>query len=219
MNEKKEKEFIEEVVITTPSQDSTANNTDLEIEQVIEKIDLLSQNENPYLVSKEIEELKSIFYIKLKEKTKTQEIIILEEIPATVQDEYSEEKIIENRLHPLEINFKTSYGKFKKIKFEYRKKRDRQELDNLKTKQQIIADIDKLTQQDESIKKTFEHFKILQEQWKNTGHVPQNENNNLWQSYHHHVELFYDYIKLNNDLRDLDFTRNLEEKNSYIRKS
>ena len=68
MNEKKEKEFIEEVVITTPSQHSTANNTDLEIEQVIEKIDLLSQNENPYLVSKEIEELKSIFYIKLKNK-------------------------------------------------------------------------------------------------------------------------------------------------------
>ena len=42
MNEKKEKEIIEEVAITTSSQDSTANNTDLEIEQVIEKIDLLS---------------------------------------------------------------------------------------------------------------------------------------------------------------------------------
>ena len=125
MNEKKEKEIIEEVVITTSSQDSTANNTDLEIEQVIEKIDLLSQNENPYLVSKEIEELKSIFYIKLKEKTKTQEIIILEEIPTTEQDESSEEKSKENTLHPLEINFKTSYGKFKKVKFEYRKKRDR----------------------------------------------------------------------------------------------
>ncbi|MDB9809266.1 DUF349 domain-containing protein [Flavobacteriales bacterium] len=219
MNEKKEKEFIEEVVITTPSQDSTANNTDLEIEQVIEKIDLLSQNENPYLVSKEIEELKSIFYIKLKEKTKTQEIIILEDIPNTDQDESSEEESKENSLDPLEINFKTSYGKFKKVKFEYRKKRDRQELDNLKTKQQIIADIDKLTQEDESIKKTFEHFKILQEQWKNTGHVPQNENNNLWQSYHHHVELFYDYIKLNNDLRDLDFTRNLEEKIAIYEKA
>ena len=219
MNEKKEKEIIEEVAITTSSQDSTANNTDLEIEQVIEKIDLLSQNDNPYLVSKEIEELKSIFYIKLKEKIKTQEIIILEEIPATEQDESSEEKSKENTLHPLEINFKTSYGKFKKVKFEYRKKRDGQEVDNLKTKQQIIADIDKLTQEDESIKKTFEHFRILQEQWKNTGNVPQNEDNNLWQSYHHHVELFYDYIKLNNDLRDLDFTRNLEEKTTIYKKA
>ena len=135
------------------------------------------------------------------------------------QDDSSEEKSKENTLHPLEINFKTSYGKFKKIKFEYRKKRDGQEVDNLKTKQQIIADIDKLTQEDESLKKTFEHFRILQEQWKNTGHVPQTENNNLWQSYHHHVELFYDYIKLNNDLRDLDFTRNLEEKTAIYEKA
>lgn len=219
VNEKKEKEIIEAVVTTTSSQQSTANNSDLEIEQVIEKIDLLSQNENPYLVSKKIEDLKSIFYIKLKEKTAEKEVIILEETPTTVQDESSEEKSKEITLHPLEIEFKTSYRKFKKVKFEYRKKRDGQEVDNLKTKQQIIADIDKLTQEDESIKKTFEHFRILQEQWKNTGHVPQTENNNLWQSYHHHVELFYDYIKLNNDLRDLDFTRNLEEKIAIYEKA
>jgi len=219
VNEKKEKEIIEAVVTTTSSQQSTANNSDLEIEQVIEKIDLLSQNENPYLVSKKIEDLKSIFYIKLKEKTAEKEVIILEETPTTVQDESSEEKSKEITLHPLEIEFKTSYRKFKKVKFEYRKKRDGQEVDNLKTKQQIIADIDKLTQEDESIKKTFEHFRILQEQWKNTGHVPQTENNNLWQSYHHHVELFYDYIKLNNDLRDLDFTRNLEEKTAIYEKA
>ena len=219
VNEKKEKEIIEAVVTTTSSQQSTANNSDLEIEQVIEKIDLLSQNENPYLVSKKIEDLKSIFYIKLKEKTAEKEVIILEETPTTVQDESSEEKSKEITLHPLEIEFKTSYRKFKKVKFEFRKKRDGQEVDNLKTKQQIIADIDKLTQEDESIKKTFEHFRILQEQWKNTGHVPQTENNNLWQSYHHHVELFYDYIKLNNDLRDLDFTRNLEEKIAIYEKA
>lgn len=219
VNEKKEKEIIEAVVTTTSSQQSTANNSDLEIEQVIEKIDLLSQNENPYLVSKKIEDLKSIFYIKLKEKTAEKEVIILEETPTTVQDESSEKKSKEITLHPLEIEFKTSYRKFKKVKFEYRKKRDGQEVDNLKTKQQIIADIDKLTQEDESIKKTFEHFRILQEQWKNTGHVPQTENNNLWQSYHHHVELFYDYIKLNNDLRDLDFTRNLEEKIAIYEKA
>ena len=219
MNEKKEKEIIEAVVTTTSSQQSTANNSDLEIEQVIEKIDLLSQNENPYLVSKKIEDLKSIFYIKLKEKTAEKEVKILEETPTTVEDESSEEKSKEITLHPLEIEFKTSYRKFKKVKFEYRKKRDGQEVDNLKTKQQIIADIDKLTQEDESIKKTFEHFRILQEQWKNTGHVPQTENNNLWQSYHHHVELFYDYIKLNNDLRDLDFTRNLEEKIAIYEKA
>ena len=219
MSEKKEKVPIEEVISTSSSKDLIVNNTELEIEQVIEKIEILTNDQNPYSVSKEIEELKSIFYIKLKEKTKNQEIIILKETPTSEKSDSSLEKNNENTLHPLEINFKSSYGKFKKLKFEFRKKKDKQEFDNLKTKQQIITDIDQLTQQDESLKKTFEHFRILQEQWKKTGHVPQSENNNLWQSYHHHVELFYDYIKLNNDLRDLDFTRNLEEKTIICEKA
>jgi hypothetical protein len=218
VNENKEQEITEEVTETKATEELTVNN-DLGMEQVIEKIDLLAQDEKPYLVSKEVEELKSIFYIKLKEQIKTQEVITLKEETSTEQEGTSEDEKVENKLHPLEIKFKKSYGKFKKVKFEYRKKRDEQEVNNLKTKQQIIADIDKLTQEDESIKKTFEHFRILQEQWKNTGHVPQTENNNLWQSYHHHVELFYDYIKLNNDLRDLDFTRNLEEKNTICKKA
>jgi len=218
VNENKEQEITEEVTENKATEELTVNN-DLGMEQVIEKIDLLAQDEKPYLVSKEVEELKSIFYIKLKEQIKTQEVITLKEETSTEQEGTSEDEKVENKLHPLEIKFKKSYGKFKKVKFEYRKKRDEQEVNNLKTKQQIIADIDKLTQEDESIKKTFEHFRILQEQWKNTGHVPQTENNNLWQSYHHHVELFYDYIKLNNDLRDLDFTRNLEEKNTICKKA
>ena len=218
MKENKEQEITEQVTEAKATEELTVNN-DLGMEQVIEKIDLLAQDEKPYLVSKEVEELKSIFYIKLKEQIKTQEVITLKEETSTEQEGTSEDEKVENKLHPLEIKFKKSYGKFKKVKFEYRKKRDEQEVNNLKTKQQIIADIDKLTQEDESIKKTFEHFRILQEQWKNTGHVPQTENNNLWQSYHHHVELFYDYIKLNNDLRDLDFTRNLEEKNTICKKA
>ena len=218
MKENKEQEITEQVTEAKATEELTVNN-DLGMEQVIEKIDLLAQDEKPYLVSKEVEELKSIFYIKLKEQIKTQEVTTLKEETSTEQEGASEDEKAENKLHPLEIKFKKSYGKFKKVKFEYRKKRDEQEVNNLKTKQQIIADIDKLTQEDESIKKTFEHFRILQEQWKNTGHVPQTENNNLWQSYHHHVELFYDYIKLNNDLRDLDFTRNLEEKNTICKKA
>ena len=48
MNEKKEKEITEEVATTKPLENSTANNTDLEIKKVIEKIDLLSQNDNPH---------------------------------------------------------------------------------------------------------------------------------------------------------------------------
>ena len=217
MNENKEQETTEELTLTSVLEVITPeNNTDLGIDELIEKIDLLAQNKNPYTVSKEVEELKSIFYIKLKAKNKEGG----KEKTNSTEGESAVDILTEEKtLHPLEIKFKLAYSNYKKIKFEFRKKRTQEEDRNLKTKRKIIEDIDKLTQEDESIKKTFEHFKILQEQWKNTGHVPQTENNNLWQSYHHHVELFYDYIKLNNDLRDLDFIRNLEEKTKICKKA
>ncbi|HIG08304.1 MAG TPA: DUF349 domain-containing protein, partial [Alphaproteobacteria bacterium] len=217
MNENKVQEITEDLLLTPVSEVITpVNNTDLGIDELIEKINLLAQYKKPYTVSKEVEELKSIFYIKLKAKNKEEE----KEKTNSTEGESAVDILTEEKtLHPLEIKFKLAYSNYKKIKFEFRKKRAQEEDRNLKTKRKIIEDIDKLTQEDESIKKTFEHFKILQEQWKNTGHVPQTENNNLWQSYHHHVELFYDYIKLNNDLRDLDFTRNLEEKTEICKKA
>ncbi|MDC3390632.1 DUF349 domain-containing protein, partial [Flavobacteriales bacterium] len=66
---------------------------------------------------------------------------------------------------------------------------------------------------------TFEKFRLLQKKWNSTGYVPITENNDIWQSYQHHVELFYDYIKLNKDLRDLDFKRNFEEKTQILEKA
>ncbi len=216
MNENNEQKLTEEVSTPT-SETPTINNSELSMEELITRIDELSENINPYSVSKEIEEIKSLFYSKLKTEQKEEKTQIADEIVDVV--ELPENTEVKKPLHPLEVKFKQSFGNYKKNKFEYRKKREEEEKKNLNTKQQIITDIDKLTQEDESIKKTFEHFRILQEQWKNTGHVPQTENNNLWQSYHHHVELFYDFIKLNNDLRDLDFKRNLEEKTAIIEKA
>ena len=42
--------------------------------------------------------------------------------------------------------------------------------------------------------------------------MPQQNLKDLWETYHHHVEKFYDYIKINKELRDLDLKKNLETK-------
>ena len=192
------------------SKDSIENNKSIDNDQLsfnelIARVSILSEDKSPYTVSREIEEIKSIFYMKLKNK----------------DDKISEdnEDNIINELDPLEIKFKSVFRTYRKIKSEFRKKREKEELNNLTIKKQIIEDIDVLAKQKESIKITFDNFKSLQEKWKTTGHVPITENNHLWESYHHHVELFYDFIKLNNDLRDLDFKRNLEEKNKICKKA
>ena len=188
------------------------NYNSLSIEDLIEEHEQLLVTEKPYSVSKQIDEIKVCFYKKLHSLNNSEKESEEEE---TETDSEKQEKT----LHPLEIKFKQVHNKYRKLKSEFRKNREQDEEKNLKIKQQIIVDIDLLIKEEESIKTTFEKFRTLQNKWKNTGNVPLKENNNLWQSYHHHVEMFYDYIKINNDLRDLDFKRNLEQKTLICEKS
>ena len=211
MKQKEEEKSTQESVIDTSlEQVTTIDNNTLSMEELIAKVSLLTKNDNPYTVSKEIEEIKSIFYIKLKLEHKEN---------TTPEETEEQEENIKKELHPLEVKFKAVFGAYRKIKSDFRRTKEKEEENNLKIKKQIIEDIDALAKEEESIKITFEKFRILQEKWKNTGHVPLSENNHLWQSYHHHVELFYDFIKLNNDLRDLDFKRNLQEKTAIFKKA
>lgn len=83
---------------------------------------------------------------------------------------------------------------------------------NLETKQELIEELKKLVQKEETLNKTFQEFKDIQERWRNTGPVPQNRVNDLLETYHHHVENFYNYIKINKELRDLDLKKNLDAK-------
>ena len=177
------------------------------MEELITELENLCEIQNPYSVSKRSEEIKTLFYKSLKSENNIEDI--------SEEDSEQEKKT----LHPLELKFKNVNNKFRKIKSDYRKNREKEENKNLIIKENIISDIDKLSKEEESLKVTFEKFKDYQKKWNNTGHVPITKSNDLWQNYHHHVELFYDYIKINKELRDLDFKRNLEQKTIICEKS
>ena len=179
------------------------------MEELITELENLCEIQNPYSVSKKSEEIKTLFYKSLKSENN------IEDISEEDSDEDEEKKT----LHPLEVKFKNVNNKFRKIKSDYRKNREKEENKNLIIKENIISDIDKLSKEEESLKVTFEKFKNYQKKWNNTGHVPITKSNDLWQNYHHHIELFYDYIKINKELRDLDFKRNLEQKTIICEKS
>ena len=205
---------IEEVEIPTNGEliveiNQEIDLSDLSIEDLISEMNRFSENENILSLSKKAEEVRSLFYQKLKQIQKEE-----------VNEEDTEtEKPKKSSLHPTEVSFRKAYNKFKSEKAKHKKIKQAQEQTNLKEKRRIIDEIDNLTTQEESTKKTFEQFRVLQDKWKSIGYVPISENNNLWQNYHHHVELFYDYIKLNRDLRDLDFKRNFEEKTMICEKA
>ncbi|MEO8934186.1 MAG: DUF349 domain-containing protein, partial [Xanthomarina sp.] len=84
---------------------------------------------------------------------------------------------------------------------------------------EIIEEIKGLISVEENINTTYKHFKDLQERWRHAGPIPRDKYNNAWNSYHHHVEIFYDFLHLNRDLRDLDFKHNLEQKIKIIERA
>ena len=102
---------------------------------------------------------------------------------------------------------------------EYRRRRDEfiagleaEKEKNLATKLGIIEELKELVDSDETLNHTFTKFRELQQRWKETGIVPQQHVKDLWETYNLHVENFYNFIKINKELRDLDLKKNYEQK-------
>lgn len=101
----------------------------------------------------------------------------------------------------------------------YRERRDRATAESEKVKEEnyrlkleIIEELKALVSSEETINVTFTRFRELQARWKEIGQVPQGVVNDLWETYNLHVEHFYDFVKINKELRDLDLKKNYEAK-------
>ena len=120
---------------------------------------------------------------------------------------------------PIQKRFKTAYKEYRNKLNEHYKSLEKNLKQNLADKLEIIEELKGLVNLEENINTTYKHFKELQERWRNTGPIPRDKYNNAWNSYHHHVERFYDFLHLNRDLRDLDFKHNLEKKLKIIERA
>ena len=87
---------------------------------------------------------------------------------------------------------------------------------NLVIRKNLIEELKGLIGIDQPISETYKQFKNLQSRWRESGHVPRAESNNIWKTYHHHVGIFYDFLHLNREFRELDFKYNYEEKLKII---
>ena len=109
--------------------------------------------------------------------------------------------------------------RFKELFALYRSERDKHiaELEankeqNLKLKLALIEELKELINSDETMNTTFARFRELQQRWKEIGLVPQQNVKDLWETYNLYVENFYNFIKINKELRDLDLKKNYEIK-------
>ncbi len=120
---------------------------------------------------------------------------------------------------PYEDDLRNLLKEFRQIRNKQHRELEDEKEENLQRKYEIIEEIKNLVNRKESINKTFQEFRELQQEWRDIGLVPQSKLKDLWETYHHHVENFYDYIKINRELRDLDLKKNMEAKINLCEKA
>ncbi len=111
-----------------------------------------------------------------------------------------------------EEQFKSVYQSIKEKKAAFAAEQEAEKQENLIKKNAIIAEIDSAADDADNVHRQLERVRELQQEFKAIGDVPAPEVSDLWKRYQQATERFYDQLKVNKDLRDLDFRKNLESK-------
>ena len=179
-------------------------------EKLVKEAEKLLKNEPVQKIKEHFESIRKNLLKQLNEERDEKLRAFVEEGNAEIDFEY---------VQPLRESFR-------KIFQEYRKKRKkyydelREKLEaNLQRKQELIEELKALVEKNETIGDTFKEFNKIQDAWRQTGPVPRAESADLYRTWHHHLDNFYEYIKINKELRDLDFKKNRELKEDLIRQA
>ncbi|MDR1405942.1 MAG: DUF349 domain-containing protein [Prevotellaceae bacterium] len=156
----------------------------------------------------EAELIKSAFYKLLWQERKTSELQAGEALPDA-----------EPVTDALETVFKNLYNEYRKKRAVHNQQAEKEKEENLAKKLAIIEELKILLEKQEDLNQTFPAFRALQQHWRETGPVPASRTKDVWDTYQYNVERFYDYVKINNELRDLDLKRNMEAKTALCEKA
>ena len=182
-------------------------------EELVEALEALVQHDDIGYIRKHIGLIKVAFRNHIKEHSVSE----YEKNISKITDSDSED--LPEIVDELVVRFDKAFGIYKQKKSVYDQALEKQKHDNLKEKEAILEELRQLIESEEELKKTYDVYKELQEKWREIGPVPQSANNTLWNNYHFLVEKFFDKVKINKELRDLDLKKNLEAKTELCEKA
>ncbi|MEP2057079.1 MAG: DUF349 domain-containing protein [Maribacter litoralis] len=180
---------------------------EMNMENLVGELQRLVKNEKVQAIRKHVDNIKDEFNQKF--------------------DEFIEEKkeeFISNGGNEIDFRYNSvDKRQFNEVYAEYREKRnqyykslEKSHKENLAYRLDLIEQLKGLVNVEEDINTTYNNFKDIQAKWRHAGPIPRADYNNVWKTYHHHIEIFYDFLNINRDLRDLDFKHNLEEKSKIV---
>lgn len=155
-------------------------------------------------IKEEVEQIKQLFYKKLKAENEENKKLFLEE--------GGEELDYKPVKDGLDDELKSLMNEFKSRKAALIARTEADKENNLIQKQHILDRMKVLVESNDDVSLHINEFRDLQKKWKSIGQVPQEHVNDLWKSYAANQETFWDLIKINNELREYDFKKNLELK-------
>lgn len=207
-----------EKIITENNSENSQNINENNVEKVnyntFSKNELIEEFEK-LLLEKDIlskkntfETIKAVFYKKQHDE--------IAELSKKFIDDGNEEKDFNYELDESDKKIKDLLNKYKTLRTNQLNKLEEQKEINYNQKLLIIDEINNLINTQESLNTTFEHFKNLQAKWKEITLLPQKKIKELWRAYNLAIDKFYDYIKINNELKNYDLKKNLEAKLELI---
>ncbi|MDR1343087.1 MAG: DUF349 domain-containing protein [Prevotellaceae bacterium] len=119
----------------------------------------------------------------------------------------------------LEARLKELFARYKKMRADLAAKQEQEREANLAQKLAAIEELKCLLERQDDFNAIFSDFKHLQARWRAIGAVPQPRQKEVWEVYNYNVEKFYDVVKINKELRELDFKKNFELKQLLCEKS
>ena len=178
--------------------------TSLSKEELLAAITELSQKEATDIGRDEVSRLKQQFYAIRKNE--------IEKEKAEFIENGNEEAAFTAKTDELEEKFKEVLNVIKEKKAVLLAAQEAERQNNFEQKTKILEEIKALAADTDNVNRTFNRFKELQQEFKNVGEVPPTVATDQWKQYQDAVEAYYDQLKINKELRDYDFKKNLEIK-------
>ena len=182
----------------------------MSMEDLVDEMESLVNNRKIQVIRDHVDMIRTEFNAKFGELIEEKKEAFLAEGGNSIDFRFS---------NPVKSKFSDIYKTYRGKQKAYYKNLESSLQANHSKRLEIIEELKGLINVEENINTTYKHFKELQESWRNAGPIPRDKYNNVWNNYHHHVEMFYDFLHLNRDLRDLDFKHNLDQKLKIIERA
>ena len=201
-NVSEENVTIEDSQVEQPQEEVAK--TSLSKEELLAALTELSQKEATDIGRDEVSRLKQQFYAIRKNE--------IEKEKAEFIANGNEEAAFAAKTDELEEKFKEALNVIKEKKAVLLAAQETERQNNFEQKAKILDEIKTLAADTDNVNRTFNRFKELQQEFKNVGEVPPTVATEQWKQYQDAVEAYYDQLKINKELRDYDFKKNLEIK-------